>query len=227
MSQSTYLQNVTTDRMLSPLCIGSNADLLECNIMTRQARVVVLNCPHHIMRRGNKRERIFFEEGDCQVYLDLMAEQLALFDIGCWSHRLMPNRLHFILVPTQASTFDSTVVEVAVTAHGAKRILIPVLQNSFRIDILLKINILVVKPKSGSRMTLTITASQANQEFSKLLRQVQQGEDFVVMSRGRAVARVIPYAEEKPKNAMSAMLEKLEQLPRRTLSDWSRDDLYS
>lgn len=76
-------------------------------------------------------------------------------------------------------------------------------------------------------MTLTITASQANQEFSKLLRQVQQGEDFVVMSRGRAVARVIPYAEEKPKNAISAMLKKLEQLPSRTLSDWSRDDLYS
>jgi prevent-host-death family protein len=87
--------------------------------------------------------------------------------------------------------------------------------------------ILVVKPKLGFAVTHTITASQANQEFSKLLRQVQQGEDFVVMSRGRAVARVIPYTEEKPQNGILIMLGKLEKFPQRTLADWSRDDLYS
>jgi prevent-host-death family protein len=76
-------------------------------------------------------------------------------------------------------------------------------------------------------MTHTITASQANQAFSKLLRQVQQGEDFVVMSRGRAVARVIPYSEPLTENGISNMLAKLEQLPRRQLDNWSRDDLYS
>jgi prevent-host-death family protein len=76
-------------------------------------------------------------------------------------------------------------------------------------------------------MTHTITASQANQAFSQLLRQVQQGEDFVVMSRGRAVARVIPYIEEKSQNGILTMLGKLEQLPQRTLADWTRHDLYS
>jgi putative transposase len=53
--------------------------------MTRRARVVILNCPHHITQRGSKRERVFFEEGDQQVYLDLMAEQLARHEIACWS----------------------------------------------------------------------------------------------------------------------------------------------
>lgn len=76
-------------------------------------------------------------------------------------------------------------------------------------------------------MSQTITASQANQAFSKMLRQVQQGEDFVVMSRGRAVARIIPYAEDKPNSGVSNLLEQLGRLPRRTLLDWSRDDLYS
>jgi prevent-host-death family protein len=76
-------------------------------------------------------------------------------------------------------------------------------------------------------MTHTITASQANQEFSKLLRQVQQGEDFVVLSRGRAVARVIPYTETKSDDGISRLLGKLEQLPHRRLDNWSRDDLYS
>jgi prevent-host-death family protein len=76
-------------------------------------------------------------------------------------------------------------------------------------------------------MTHTITASQANQAFSKLLRQVQQGEDFVVMSRGRAVARVIPYTETKLENGISNMLAKLEKLPQHRLNNWSRDDMYS
>lgn len=89
------------------------------------------------------------------------------------------------------------------------------------------VGVLVLTPKLGVSITHTITASQANQEFSKLLRQVQQGEDFVVMSRGRAVARVIPYRAEKPQSGILTMLAKREQLPQRTLGDWERDDLYA
>lgn len=58
-------------------------------------------------QRGNKRERIFFEEGDQQVYLDLVAEQLAKHEIAFWSYCLMPNHVHFILVPTTPDTLDS------------------------------------------------------------------------------------------------------------------------
>ena len=76
-------------------------------------------------------------------------------------------------------------------------------------------------------MTLTITASDANQAFSKMLRQVQQGQDFVVMSRGRAVARVIPYTEDKVQTGLISLLDRLEALPHRCLPNWSRDDLYS
>jgi prevent-host-death family protein len=76
-------------------------------------------------------------------------------------------------------------------------------------------------------MAQTITASQANQGFSNLLRQVQQGEDFIVMSRGRAVARIVPYQDEKPSDGILALLKELELLPERTLPNWTRDDLYS
>ena len=76
-------------------------------------------------------------------------------------------------------------------------------------------------------MTNTISASEANQGFSAMLRQVQQGEDFVVTSRGRAVARVIPFEENSEPSNFLHLLEKLEKLPHRVLKDWSRDDLYS
>ena len=30
--------------------------------------------PHHVTQRGNRRERMFFEDGDYELYLDLLAE---------------------------------------------------------------------------------------------------------------------------------------------------------
>jgi putative transposase len=38
--------------------------------------VVVPDLPHHVTQRGNRRQRIFFETGDEQVYLDLLSARL-------------------------------------------------------------------------------------------------------------------------------------------------------
>ena len=75
-------------------------------------------------------------------------------------------------------------------------------------------------------MDRAITASEANQRFSELLREVGQGESFVVTSRGRPVARVVPVddADERAK-AIDELLAYVATLPRRRL-DWRRDDLY-
>ena len=56
--------------------------------MARLARIVVPGLPHHVRRRGNRREAIFFEDGDYEVYLDLLAEQsLKVGVVVC----LLPN----------------------------------------------------------------------------------------------------------------------------------------
>ncbi len=41
--------------------------------MARLARIVIPGLPHHVTQRGNRREAIFFEDGDHEVYLDLLA----------------------------------------------------------------------------------------------------------------------------------------------------------
>ena len=43
--------------------------------MARLARIVVPGLPHHVTQRGNRRGAIFFEDGDQEVYRDLLAEQ--------------------------------------------------------------------------------------------------------------------------------------------------------
>jgi hypothetical protein len=42
--------------------------------MSRLARMVVPGLPHRVTQRGNRREAIFFEYGDQQIYCDLLAE---------------------------------------------------------------------------------------------------------------------------------------------------------
>jgi hypothetical protein len=43
--------------------------------MARLVRTVVAGLPHHVTQRGNRREAVFFEDGDHEVYRDLLAEQ--------------------------------------------------------------------------------------------------------------------------------------------------------
>ena len=67
--------------------------------MTRLARIVVPGLPHHVTARGNRREPIFFEDGDQEVYLDLLAEQTRKARVAVWAYCLMPNHVHLILNP--------------------------------------------------------------------------------------------------------------------------------
>jgi len=67
--------------------------------MARIARIVAPGCPHHVTARGNRREPIFFEEGDQEIYLDILAEQLTKAKVEAWSYCLMPNHVHLILTP--------------------------------------------------------------------------------------------------------------------------------
>ena len=56
--------------------------------------------PYHVTQRGNRRQRTFFEDGDYQLYLDLLAEPAERAELAIWSYCLMPNHVHVIAVPT-------------------------------------------------------------------------------------------------------------------------------
>ena len=67
--------------------------------MARLARVIAPGLPHHVTQRGNRREPIFFEDGDQEVYRDLLAQQAARRGVEVWAYCLMPNHVHLILTP--------------------------------------------------------------------------------------------------------------------------------
>jgi putative transposase len=79
--------------------------------MARLARIVVPGRAHHVTQRGNRREAIFFEEGDQAIYLDLLGEQTTKYEVQVWAYCLMPNHVHLILVPAHADALGLAVGE--------------------------------------------------------------------------------------------------------------------
>lgn len=68
--------------------------------MARMARVVVPLYPHHVTQRGNRRQRTFFDDGDYASYLALMSEFCRKAGTRVWAYCLMPNHVHFVMVPS-------------------------------------------------------------------------------------------------------------------------------
>lgn len=67
--------------------------------MARLPRIVLPGIPHHVTQRGNRRERVFFEDGDYELYLDLLSEAATRSGVAIWGYCLMPNHVHIIAVP--------------------------------------------------------------------------------------------------------------------------------
>lgn len=74
----------------------------------------------------------------------------------------------------------------------------------------------------------TITASEANRSFSKMLRVVAGGESFTIVSRGRAVAAIQPAGIETAHRSLAktTLLERLVKQPVLGDRGWTREELY-
>ncbi len=70
--------------------------------MPRTARVVVPGFPHHVMQRGNRRQKTFFCAEDYRAYLHFLAASCRRQGVQIWSYCLMPNHVHVVAVPSSA-----------------------------------------------------------------------------------------------------------------------------
>ncbi len=67
--------------------------------MARMRRLVVPGFPHHVTQRGNRRQRTFFSTEDYYAYASLISQARVKADIEIWAYCLMPNHVHFVVVP--------------------------------------------------------------------------------------------------------------------------------
>jgi len=74
----------------------------------------------------------------------------------------------------------------------------------------------------------TVRAVDANRQFSNVLKQVSQGEEFLVISRGKPVATIAPVrkADNAHVAARGLLLERLRHQEPTGVRNWTRDELY-
>ncbi|MGH8648783.1 MAG: transposase, partial [Burkholderiales bacterium] len=67
--------------------------------MPRLARTVFAGVPHHVTQRGNRREEVFFTDGDREAYLDWLTEYCQKHHVEVLAYCLMTNHIHLVVVP--------------------------------------------------------------------------------------------------------------------------------
>jgi putative transposase len=82
--------------------------------MSRMARAVLVGVAHHLTQRGVGRQQVFQEPRDCEVYLALVRSQAQRFQADLLGYCLMPNHVHWVVVPQQAESLARAFGE----AHG-------------------------------------------------------------------------------------------------------------
>jgi len=75
----------------------------------------------------------------------------------------------------------------------------------------------------------TVTAADANRQFSSVLREVAKGEVFTVLSRGKPVATIAPSKSSNVQRdkAKNCLLTRLRNQATTGVRHWTREELYS
>ena len=78
-------------------------------------------------------------------------------------------------------------------------------------------------------MSTSISAADANRNFSQLLRGVREEKaTYIVTSHGKPVARIVPGDDDElaKTRARELLLKRLKQQPAIGAGPWTRDELY-
>jgi len=67
--------------------------------MPRHARLILSNCPHHIVQRGHNRQVVFAGNDDYLYYLDTLQEWKAILGCKIYAYCLMTNHVHLVIDP--------------------------------------------------------------------------------------------------------------------------------
>jgi putative transposase len=91
--------------------------------MPRIARVIAVGFPHHIIQRGNNRQKVFFAQVTREKYLDLLKEYSQKWKAGILAYCLMDNHVHLLIRPQNKESLAKLMqgVTLSYTKYRNKR----------------------------------------------------------------------------------------------------------
>ena len=74
----------------------------------------------------------------------------------------------------------------------------------------------------------TVTSSNANREFSNLLKRVRRGEEITILSRGTPVAKITSVSSDalQKRGMKNLLISRLKSQNVTGIRNWTREDLY-
>jgi REP element-mobilizing transposase RayT len=69
--------------------------------MPRKARIIVAGMVYHVFCRGNRKQKIFFNNKDRLKFLYILLDAKERFPVWIYALVLMPNHTHYLLEPQQ------------------------------------------------------------------------------------------------------------------------------
>jgi putative transposase len=84
--------------------------------MPRRARSFVDGLPYHVLNRGNRRQAIFSQHSDYEMFLTTLADAIERVHLAILAFAVMPNHFHLVLWP-QRGTDISAFMRWFMNAH--------------------------------------------------------------------------------------------------------------
>lgn len=77
-------------------------------------------------------------------------------------------------------------------------------------------------------MNKAISAAEANRNFSRVLREVRDGQSYVVTAHGKPIAKIVPIGDgdDARARAKRTLLAHLRRQKARDIGPWTRNELY-
>jgi putative transposase len=82
--------------------------------MTRLARVVAVDLPHHVTQRGNARQFLLTNDVERTVYLNLLRKSAEVRGLAVMGYCLMSNHVHLVVIPHRQDALALTLKQT----HG-------------------------------------------------------------------------------------------------------------
>lgn len=91
--------------------------------MPRISRLVAVGFPHHVVQRGNNRQKVFFARATREKYLDLLKEYSQRWDVSILAYCLMTNHIHLLVKPKEPDSLAKMMqgVTLGYTRYRNKR----------------------------------------------------------------------------------------------------------
>jgi antitoxin (DNA-binding transcriptional repressor) of toxin-antitoxin stability system len=82
--------------------------------------------------------------------------------------------------------------------------------------------------RRGRKTMITMTETQANSDFTKIMKEIVSGNTVTILSKGRPIANITPIPQKPDKKlALKKLYDHMSTIESTGIKKWTREELYT